>query len=50
MGADRFRSLNEVQWSDDIYMKPVEVDSWLMFGKFLGYSKLNELHLNRSGD
>lgn len=20
-------------WSDDIYLKPVEIDSWLMFGK-----------------
>lgn len=32
--ADRLVSINEVLWNDDTYLKPVEVDSWLMFGMF----------------
>lgn len=31
---DTFTGINEVLWKDDKYMKPVEVDSWLMFGEF----------------
>lgn len=33
--ADDLIKTNEVLWNDDKYMKPVEVDSWLMFGKCL---------------
>lgn len=34
VSADQFVSMAEVLWNDDAYMKPVEVDSWLMFGRF----------------
>lgn len=27
------KTLSQLVWKDDIYMKPVVVDSWLMFGK-----------------
>lgn len=30
--AEQFIEINEVLWADDQYMKPVEVDAWLMFG------------------
>lgn len=33
--ADDLIKTNEVLWNDDKYMKPVEVDPWLMFGKCL---------------
>lgn len=26
--------VNEVLWNDDKYLKPVEVDAWLMYGMF----------------
>lgn len=31
--AENFQEINEVLWTDDKYMKPVEIDAWLMFGK-----------------
>lgn len=31
--AEKLLEINEVAWNDDKYMKPVEVDSWLMFGR-----------------
>lgn len=34
VSADSLLSMKEVLWNDDTYMKPVEVDSWLMFGRF----------------
>lgn len=34
--AESFAGINEVLWNDDKYLKPVEVDSWLMFGRCLG--------------
>lgn len=34
--ADQFLSMFEVLWNEDTYMKPVEVDSWLMFGTHWG--------------
>lgn len=30
--AECLIGINEVFWNDDKYMKPVEVDEWLMFG------------------
>lgn len=33
--ADDLIKTNEVLWNDDKYMKPVDVDPWLMFGKCL---------------
>lgn len=30
--ADNFLSMNQVLWNDDAYLKPVDVDAWLMFG------------------
>lgn len=32
--ADNMLKINEVLWNDDEYMKPVEVDPWLMFGSY----------------
>lgn len=32
VSAEKLAGLSEVLWNDDKYMKPVEVDSWLMFG------------------
>lgn len=29
-----FKKIDEVLWNDDKYMKPVEIDAWLMFGKY----------------
>lgn len=30
--AERLKGLTEVLWNDEKYMKPVEMDAWLMFG------------------
>lgn len=30
---DQLLSAQETAWQDDAYLKPVVVDSWLMFGK-----------------
>lgn len=31
--AAEVKSLDKSAWNDEIYMKPVVIDSWLLFGK-----------------
>lgn len=31
--AEQLLNTNDSAWSDDAFLKPVVVDSWLMFGK-----------------
>lgn len=32
--ATAIASADSQLWNDDVYLKPVEVDAWLMFGEF----------------
>lgn len=32
--ASEIASIDSLVWNDDAYLKPVEVDAWLMFGEF----------------
>lgn len=40
--ASVIASIDSQVWHDDVYMKPVEVDAWLMFGEF------EQFHLQRA--
>lgn len=41
--ATTFLSIDSEVWNDDVYMKPVEVDAWLMFGESPVASIFHEL-------
>lgn len=34
ISAECFKEIKERLWNDDKYMKPVEIDQWIMFGLY----------------